>query len=273
MSAANVHFFRNFLFLLGKMLTFVSIIALFIFMKIAVAQLEPSKGNITANAEMHKKLVHLAVAHGAEAIFFPELSLTGYEPSLAENLATTSADTLFDDFQAISNQYHITIGLGMPTRTATGIRISMVMLQPHQPRQTYSKQQLHVDELPFFVPGEEQLLFSFGHTQVAPGICYESMQPNHVENAHRMGAGVYVASVAKSQKGIDKAIEYYQEIARQYGMPVLMTNCTGPSENFLCVGRSSAWAKDGHLAAQMDGTAEGVLVFDTESEDAIIALC
>ena len=120
-------------------------------MKISVAQIRPVKGDVSANIETHKKMIALAVSYKADSIFFPELSVTGYEPELAQHLATDQADQKFDDFQEISNSRNITIGLGVPTKTNSGIKISMIIFQPDSPRQTYSKQQLHSDEFPYFI--------------------------------------------------------------------------------------------------------------------------
>src|SRR5918992_869265 len=108
-------------------------------MKICVAQTRPIKGDIQSNIDNHKKLIDLAVSNGADTIIFPELSVTGYEPELAKELATNPDDNRFDDFQKISDTKQITIGVGVPTKNTTGISISMVLFQPHKARQTYSK--------------------------------------------------------------------------------------------------------------------------------------
>ncbi len=49
-------------------------------MKISIALTKPIKGDIEANIETHKRFINLAVSNGANAIFFPELSITVYEP-------------------------------------------------------------------------------------------------------------------------------------------------------------------------------------------------
>lgn len=238
-------------------------------MKIAVAQTRPIKGDISANIETHKKLIDLAISHKADAIFFPELSVTGYEPELVKELATKQEDKEFDDFQEISNINKITIGLGMPTREVSGIKISMIIFQPNTSRQTYSKQQLHSDEFPFFVKGEKQIILTVDNKKIAPAICYESLQTNHSENANKLGAEIYLASVAKSQNGIDKAMTHYPAIAKKFSIPVLMTNCVGYCDNFQSVGQSSVWTKQGNLAGKLNDKVEGVLIFDTETEEAI----
>jgi predicted amidohydrolase len=58
-------------------------------MKISLAQTKPIRGDISANIVTHKRLIHLAISYKAGAIFSPELSVTGYEPKLAIDLATT----------------------------------------------------------------------------------------------------------------------------------------------------------------------------------------
>jgi predicted amidohydrolase len=238
-------------------------------MKIAIAQTRPIKGDIAANIAAHKKLIALAIAYKADAIFFPELSITGYEPELAKELATTQDDKRFDGFREISNKNKITIGLGIPTRTNAGIQISMIIFQPGTPGQTYSKQQLHADEFPYFVNGDKQLILAVENKKIAPAICYESLQINHSDRASKLGAEIYVASVAKSQNGIDKAMVHYPIIAKKFSMPVLMSNCIGPCDNFETVGQSSVWTKEGKLAGQLDNKLEGILIFDTDTEAVI----
>lgn len=238
-------------------------------MHIAAAQIQPIKGYIAANKEAHKRWIALAIAQQADAIFFPELSLSGYEPELAESLAIHPADKDLDDFQNISNTHTLTIGLGMPTQTQAGICISMLIFQPHRPRQTYAKQQLHADELPYFVPGTEQLLLPIGNKKIAPAICYESLQTDHAAHANKLGADLYVASVAKSQAGMDKALKHYPAIAKRFSMPVLMSNCIGHCDNFYSVGKSAIWTKEGMLAGQLDDKQEGIIIFDTETEAVI----
>jgi predicted amidohydrolase len=73
-------------------------------MKICIAQIKPIKGNISANIEAHKTFIELALTLNTEAIFFPELSLTGYEPELAKKLATNQNDNRLNIFQEISEK-------------------------------------------------------------------------------------------------------------------------------------------------------------------------
>ena len=238
-------------------------------MKISIAQIRPIKGNVSSNIEAHKNFIDFALTYNAEAIFFPELSLTGYEPELANELATNQNDNRLEIFQQISDKHNIIIGLGLPTKTETKPRISMIIFEPNKPIQTYSKQQLHSDELQYFENGDGQVVIKTDNTKIAIAICYESLQPNHSENAFKLGADIYLASVAKSENGVEKAFMHYPTIAKQYEMPVLMSNCVGFCDNFLSVGKSSVWTKDGKLVGQLDDKTEGILIFNTETEEAI----
>lgn len=236
-------------------------------MKICIAQTKPIKGNVSANIEAHIKFIELALTLNAEAIFFPELSLTGYEPELAKKLATNQNDNRLDIFQETSDKNNIVIGLGLPTATESKIRISMIIFEPNKPRQTYSKQQLHSDEFPYFENGDGQVIIKTNDKNIAPAICYESLQQTHSENTFKLGADVYLASVAKPANGVVKAFDHYPKIAKQYAMPVLMSNCVGLCDNFLSVGNSSVWTKKGKLVGQLDDKTEGILLFDTETEE------
>jgi predicted amidohydrolase len=239
-------------------------------MKICIAQTIPIKGNVSANIEAHIRFIELALTSNAEAIFFPELSLTGYEPELAKKLATNQNDNRLDIFQETSDKNKIVIGLGLPTATESKILISMIIFEPNKPRQTYSKQQLHSDEFPYFENGIGQVIIKTNDKNIAPAICYESLQQKHSENAFKLGADVYLASVAKPANGVNKAFDLYPKIAKQYAMPVLMSNCVGFCDNFLSVGQSAVWTKEGELVGQMDNKSEGILIFDTETEEVIV---
>lgn len=236
-------------------------------MKIGIAQIKPVKGDISANIEKHLKCIELASSLKATSVFFPELSLTGYEPELAKDLATYQDDDRFDVFQKTSNLKNITIGVGIPIKVENGIQISMIIFQPNLPRIKYSKQRLHEDEFPFFEKGNEQAIINIENQKIIPAICYESLQIEHAEKASKLGGEIYLASVAKSQNGIDKAYIHYPEVAKKYAMPVLMANCIGECDNFVSVGFSSVWTKEGRLAGQLNNTNEGILVFNTETEE------
>lgn len=236
-------------------------------MKVSVAQIKVQKGAIAENIKRHKAFIDIAVAHGAKAIIFPELSITGYEPELAQQLATTQDDERLDCFQDIADRDKLTIGVGIPFRTDQGIRISMVIFQPQEPRITYSKQFLHHSEIPYFINGDSPLTLNLDeHNRLSTAICYELSVPVHAATAHNSGANIYIASVLNSVTGVDKDLNLLAGIAAKYGMHVLMANYTGETGGYDCAGRTSAWNKQGGLLAQMNYQDEGLLIMDTEDD-------
>ncbi|MDJ1479145.1 carbon-nitrogen hydrolase family protein [Cytophagaceae bacterium YF14B1] len=241
-------------------------------MKICIAQTKPVKGDIAYNIEAHKALIHIAVSQNSDIIIFPELSITGYEPTLADALATTPDDSRFEVFQTLSDIHQIIIGIGIPTRDLTGLHISMVLYQPQAPYQVYSKKYLHADEDPFFISGYNTLEVIRNAPQAALSICYELSVPEHAQNASTLGANLYVSSVAKTAKGVATAIERLAEIARTYAMSVVMSNCIGLCDGAECAGRSSVWNKQGVLLGQLDDMHEGILVFDTDTQEVVVQL-
>jgi predicted amidohydrolase len=238
-------------------------------MRIGAVQSRPFQGDVRANVARHKQFIELAAENGADGVFFPELSLTGYEPALARELAVGSVDTALSELQRMSDTNRITVGVGLPTRSGGGVCISLALLQPDMPTQIYSKHYLHPDEEPFFVPGRNIASITINDAKVAPAICYEISIPEHAARASAEGAAVYVASVAKFVSGIDRALQRLAEIAGNYAITVLMANCVGVCDGCDCAGRTSIWNHEGELLRQLSHADEGLLIFDTSSQEVI----
>jgi predicted amidohydrolase len=237
-------------------------------MRVAVVQTKPVTCAIDANVKAHETWVKKAATHGAAMVFFPELSLTGYEPKHAARLALRADDARLDVFELLSHALRVTIGVGAPTLGFGGVRISMIVFRPDAPRIVYSKQHVHADELPYFVAGDGQVTLPAGGEVVAPAICYESLLAEHCEQAVALGATIYVASVAKSAKGLAKADAHYPAIARKHALPVLMANSVGPCDDFEAAGGSAAWNAAGDLVVRLPATREGALLFDSATGSA-----
>lgn len=234
-------------------------------MKIALAQIQPVKGNIAANIELHRKNVELAIAQGAGLIVFPELSLTGYEPELANELAIDKDDNRLDTFQQLSDANRITIATGVPVRYEQGITISLLIFRPGEQRLVYAKKYLHVDEEPFFVPGDNIPSILINDLLVGFSICYELSIPQHIQSACDAGAALYISSSAKTAAGMEKAHQVLGDIAVEKGIPVLIVNAVGPADNFVAAGRSAAWNERGELTGALNESSETLLVYDMHS--------
>jgi predicted amidohydrolase len=238
-------------------------------MKICLAQTKSVVGDVQQNISNHKKMAESAVLHGVEMIIFPELSLTGYEPGLANELATTKDDVRLNILQQLSDEKNMIIGAGMPIRSDKGILIGMIIFQPQRPRQTYFKQYLHPDEEPYFINGPYQKVLEEVSEKLALAVCYEISVPEHAEQAHKNGADIYIASVAKTVDGVNKAMDTLSDIAKKYSMTMLLSNCVGECEGKEAGGRSSVWNNKGVLLEQLNDTDEGMLIFDTKTQEVI----
>lgn len=234
-------------------------------MIICAAQTRPVKGNVQQNIEQHILFVQLAYQQGASLVFFPEFSLTGYEPELALSLAMEVDDPRLDAFQHLSDRFEMVICVGAPLSALPKPKIGQIIFSPKKIRQHYAKQTLHNDELPFFSEGEASLIMHWANHRIALGICYETLLPEHAARAAEAGATLYLASVAKSGKGLTKAFAHYPEVARRYGMNLVMCNSTGFCDNFFAAGQSSAWGPDGVCSGQLEEGQPGLLVFATET--------
>lgn len=236
-------------------------------MRVAIAQIEAIKGNVEKNIGNHLKWITQAIKNNVDMLVFPELSLTGYEPDLAVNLATNQDDTRLDEIQSLSDGNGITIGVGLPTKTVNDTFVSMIIFQPHKERITYSKQYLYPPEEPIFKAGKNPLVLDFKTEVVSPAICYETSNKAHCEFAKRNNATIYIASVLSSINGIDAELEKLSDIAKNNNLITFMANYIGKSGGYKCAGKSSVWDTTGKLIGQLDTETEGILIYDTETKE------
>lgn len=234
-------------------------------MKIALAQIKPLRGDITGNYQKHKEWIVQARYSNADLIVFPELSLSGYEPSLARELALEPQAKVLDELESLASIHRLTIAVGFPLLIDEGLYIAMGIFQPDADRQLYAKQYLHEDEKTYFLPGKKQIIFRVKGYRIAPAICYEALQEKHSQRVFLLGADIYIASVAKPQRGIDKAYQWLPVITKKYSVPVLMVNSIGCCDNFLSAGQSAIWQKGGALQAQLNSRDEALLFYQTNS--------
>lgn len=237
-------------------------------MRIALVQLEPVAGDINRNLTRHLGLIEKAIAADSDLVMFPELSLTGYEPTLAKNLAIDVNDSRFDTVQRISDDSNVAVGFGVPTKYGDDVRISVLLFRPEHSRQVFSKAYLHPDEEPYFVCGPRPAdLLIADDERVALAICFELSVEEHVEYAAEHGATVYLASVAKTSEGVVDARKRLSAIAHRYSMTTLMVNAVGMADGVMCAGTSSVWNRSGVPLGNLDSTEEGLVVVDTKTAE------
>ena len=239
-------------------------------MKTAVIQLRPYPGKIESNIAAHERALMEIAAHGVNLAVFPELSLTGYEPLLAQELALDDGDPRLSVLQKISNRFDMVVGVGAPIRKGGKIHIGLIFFRPNTSVLNYFKKYLHPDELPFFFPGENISILNVKQAKVAPAICYEVSCEEHRNAALAYAPTLYVASVAKFEKGMASALQTLQDLSRRSALPVMISNSIGSADNGICIGQSSVWDRSGNLLVQLGTEEEGYLIYDSQTDSASI---
>lgn len=215
-------------------------------------------GDLNANLDRHAQVMRLAAHHGAKFLLFPELSLTGYEPSLASNLALNADSQLLEPLRDLAKQSGMTTVVGAPLRQpgAEAVFIGALVFCADGSQITYTKQHLHPGEEVVFTPGQGGPLVTVGAGQIALSVCADFSHASHAQAAAQEGAGVYAASVLISDNCYDHDSGLLQGYARQHAFGVLMANHGGVSGGWACAGRSAFWSPDGELVVSAAGTGD-----------------
>lgn len=230
-------------------------------MRIAIAQTKSIKGEINSNIAQHATLLEsiFSSERKIDLVIFPELSITGYEPQIASEIAMRVDDNRLDIFQNYSDKFNTVIGVGVPIIQNDGVAIGLLLFKPNDARNLYCKQYLHEDELPYFTAGLGENNFLFDK-QVALAICYEIMIPEHLEKIVKENSAIYVASVSKHKKGVDEATRQLTHLAKKYHMTVLMANNVGTSDDFIAAGNSMVINKYGEIVTTLNDSEIGFLI-------------
>lgn len=241
-------------------------------MKICLAQIRPHKGDIMLNLENHHKLVDMALPHEIDVMVFPELSVTGYEPELAESLKIEQDDDRFDFLQTLCDRFGLTLGIGAPVPVQHGCGIGMVVFQPRHVRNTYVKKYLHESETPYFLSHESFTGLVGPQKNIGLGICYEMTIDDHSDTLATKGAKYYINSSVKSQASLERSYQCMSQIAKKHRMKTFLSNSVGETGPYDSVGGSAVWDEDGSLLLSMDHHREGILIYDTKTGQSVIHL-
>ncbi len=85
----------------------------------------------------------------------------------------------------------------------------------------------------------------------------ETLQREHFVSAKESNANGDIASVAKPDRGTNKAYLHFSSIAKEFETPILMVNSVGWCDNFLSNGLSTFWDEKGTLVGQLDEKSKG----------------
>jgi len=202
-----------------------------------------------------------AADHGVHVVVFPELSLTGYEPTIAAETAIEASDPRLDALQGLSNRRNVTIIAGCAIRSRESKPyIGAVIVRPELPIEIYRKRFMHPDEFRWFIPSDDVAVFRCHGREIGVAICADISNPVHAADTFRSGATFYAASVMKTPEGGAKAEFSLSQYAREYGFPAALANYATESGGFATAGRSAIWDEHGDVIARAPESGECVVI-------------
>jgi len=230
-------------------------------LRIAAAQVPSIRGDFDSNLATHLEAIDEAARHGVSVLVFPELSLTGYEPDLAADLATTPDDPRFDALGERATRFGIEIVVGVPL--VNGPRspfLGAILFHSDGRRRTYRKMHLGSSERAWFTPGLEAATLESGGITIGLAICADASNSSHPERYAAAGASVYAAGVFLNEEWYSTDAPRLAAYAERLNMAVVMANHGESNGTLRSVGRSTIWAAGGETLAQATGAERCLLM-------------
>jgi len=240
-------------------------------MRIALAQINPTVGDLPGNTALMLDYAERAAQHDASLVVFPELSLNGYPPrDLVEKpsfLARTE-DALQDLASRAPKNITLIAGyVGRTTPDRNRALNSAAVISGGQIQFRQNKVLLPTydvfDEARYFVPGERGKLFQAGGRQVALTICEDAWndrtfwkqrlyQRDPVEELFEQGAEIHICINASpyTMGKRDLRRRLYRATARRFEIPVVYVNQVGGNDQLVFDGSSFAMNADGEVITQ-----------------------
>ncbi len=228
---------------------------------IAAAQVASIRGDMDRNIATHASVIADAAKHGVTVLVFPELSLIGYEPELAAELAITEADSRLTPLLRLAQKHQLEIVMGASLQDVTGRpALGVIAIAADGATKTYRKMHLGGSELEYFTPGNTPLAFAVnGHT-IGIAICADASQPSHPQNYADAGANIYAASVFLTDDWYATDAPRLAGYSLRHRMLIVMANHAASVGTYTSVGKSAVWSPDGALLAQADGTENALVI-------------
>ena len=241
---------------------------------IAVAQTIPVRGDVDANLERHVQLVRAAAEEQPDVLVFPELSLTGYELDLANDLAFSDGDRRLLPLIEMAAACSMILVAGAPVRSGSYLHIGAFIISPDRNVALYTKHHLGAfsrgasrdgdvppPEASVFHPGSCNPLVELGGGNVAAvAVCADTGRASHPRLAAERGARTYLASMFVIPSDFERETASLRVYAVQHSMAVAFANYGGPSGGLASAGRSAIWSERGELAGQLDRSGAGVAI-------------
>ena len=256
-------------------------------MRIALAQINPTVGDFSGNADLIARAAREAAGRGAEVVVFPELSLAGYPPrDLVEKpsfLERSEAELERLARETADLDLAVVCGYVARSRAETGKRALNSAAVLEGGRLVFQQTKMLLpnydvfDEARYFRPAEHEELCTLRGRPVALTICEDAWndrkfwkqrlyQRDPVEELFAAGAEMLICINASPFYMGKREIrrEIYRAVARRYKRPVVYVNQVGGNDQLVFDGSSFAMSAAGEIIAAARSFDEDLVIADLE---------
>ena len=235
-------------------------------LRVALAQINPTVGDLAGNADLIAQSVQSAQAQGANLIVFPEMIVTGYP---VEDLA------LRPSFQAASIRAIEEIAAGIKGDIVAvvgyldqGPKNAVAVIHDGKIKARYVKRHLPnygvFDEFRNFVAGDQNLVVRIHGVDVAVAICEDIWHSLEAIAARTPGLLVVPNGSPFERNKDDVRLALVQKRAKEIGAPVAYVNMTGGQDDLVFDGDSIVVGTDGNVLARTAQFDDQLIVVDID---------
>jgi len=235
-------------------------------LRVALAQINPTVGDLAGNAGLIKDSIKKAQDQGAHLIVFPEMIVTGYP---VEDLA------LRPSFQAASVEAVEAIATGITGDIVAvvgyldqGPKNAVAIIHDGKIKARYVKRHLPnygvFDEFRNFVAGDQTLVVRIHGVDVAVAICEDIWHSLESIASQTPGLLVVPNGSPFERNKDDVRLALVQKRAQEIGSPIAYVNMTGGQDDLVFDGDSIVVAADGMVLARTAQFEEQLAVVDID---------
>lgn len=238
---------------------------------VAAVQMASELGQAKLNAAYQCRWLERARVSGAQMVFFPECSLTGYSTTKAIDAAITTDDEAIALLEYHASMLGVVAGYGFIERDdMSDLPYITYVVSYGEDRLVYRKAHLGASEKPHFAQGNELPIINVAGVCVGVQLCWEGHIPDVAATLRSKGAELLLTPHAGGLGGarrVEQWCRYLPARAQDNGMFVLACNALWPEgyEGGKMVERGGqgggliAFGPDGRLLDSYDGADEHML--------------
>jgi len=240
-------------------------------LRVALAQINPTVGDLAGNAGLIAQSVKSAQTQGANLIVFPEMIVTGYpveDLALRPSFQAASIKAVEEIAASITGDIVAVIGYLDRSAKASGPQNTVAIVHDGKIKARYVKRHLPnygvFDEFRNFVAGDQSLVVRIHGVDVAVAIC-EDIWHSLEEIAARTPGLLVVPNGSPFERNKDDVrLALVQKRAKEIGAPVVYVNMTGGQDDLVFDGDSIVVGKDASLLARTTQFDEQLIVVDLD---------